>query len=61
MIDCLVSHRIGDLELAVDRMKQQQENLHKRLKDESDRKVKLEVRNATNNSAYKPSYWVLYK
>ncbi|XP_045174185.2 kinesin-like protein KIF27 isoform X3 [Mercenaria mercenaria] len=34
--------KISDLELAVDRMKQQQENLQKRLKEESDRKVKLE-------------------
>ncbi|KAL4224634.1 Kinesin-like protein kif27 [Mactra antiquata] len=34
--------KISDLELAVDKMKQQQENLQKRLKDESERKVKLE-------------------
>ncbi|XP_052800422.1 kinesin-like protein KIF27 isoform X2 [Mya arenaria] len=34
--------KINDLELAIERMKQQQENLQKRLKDESDRKVKLE-------------------
>ena len=36
-------YRIQDLELAVDRMKQQQEHLHKRLKDESDKKAKFEV------------------
>ncbi|KAJ8298888.1 hypothetical protein KUTeg_022948 [Tegillarca granosa] len=34
--------KINDLELAVDRMKQQQENLQKKLKDEMERKVKLE-------------------
>ena len=34
--------RIQDLELAVDRMKQQQEHLAKRLKDESDKKAKFE-------------------
>ncbi|KAH3886113.1 hypothetical protein DPMN_010114 [Dreissena polymorpha] len=37
--------KINDLELAIDRMKQQQENLQKRLKDESDRKTKLEREN----------------
>lgn len=36
--------RIQDLELAVDRMKQQQEVLHKKLKDETEQKIKLEVR-----------------
>lgn len=41
--DIFSCFRIADLELAVDRMKQQQENLQKRLKEESDRKVKLEV------------------
>ena len=35
--------RIQDLELAVDRMKQQQETLQKKLKDEADQKAKLEV------------------
>ncbi|RUS90634.1 hypothetical protein EGW08_001631 [Elysia chlorotica] len=34
--------KIGDLELAIDRMKQQQETLQKKLKEESDQKVKLE-------------------
>ncbi|KAK3104146.1 hypothetical protein FSP39_024813, partial [Pinctada imbricata] len=34
--------KISDLELQVDRMKQQQEGLQKRLKDESDKKGKLE-------------------
>lgn len=34
--------KISDLELAVDRMKQQQEQLQKRLREESERKVKLE-------------------
>ncbi|GFS19591.1 kinesin-like protein KIF27 [Elysia marginata] len=34
--------KIGDLELAIERMKQQQETLQKKLKDESDQKVKLE-------------------
>lgn len=35
--------RIQDLEVAVERMKQQQENLHKKLKEEMDQKAKLEV------------------
>ena len=38
----IVFNRIQDLELAVDRMKQQQEHLAKRLKDESDKKAKFE-------------------
>ena len=35
--------RIQDLELAVDRMKQTKEHVTKKLKEESERKVKLEV------------------
>ena len=42
-VDTVVLYRIQDLELAVDRMRQQQENLQKRLKDENDKKGKLEV------------------
>ncbi|GFO31121.1 kinesin-like protein kif27, partial [Plakobranchus ocellatus] len=34
--------KIGDLELAIDRMKQQQETLQKKLKEEMDQKVKME-------------------
>lgn len=39
----LFNCRIQDLELAVDRMKQQQENTQKRLKEEKERKAKFEV------------------
>ena len=35
--------RIGDLELAIDKMRQQQDTLQKRLKEEVERKTKLEV------------------
>ena len=35
--------RIGDLEGAVDKMRNQQVDLQKRLKEEMDRKTKLEV------------------
>ena len=35
--------KVSDLELAVGRMKQHQELLQQRLKDEADRKLKLEV------------------
>ena len=36
--------RIGDLEMAVDKMRNQQEQLQKKLKEEVDHKSKLEVR-----------------
>ena len=39
----LVCLRISDLEQQVDRMRQQQDQLQKRLKEESDKKGRLEV------------------
>ena len=38
-----VSDRIQDLEMAVERMKQQQDQLQKRLREETERKARLEV------------------
>ena len=47
----LLCARIGDLELAIERMKQQQETLQKKLKEESDQKVKIEVSQFSKISA----------
>ena len=38
-----LTSRVQDLELAIDRMKQQQENMQRKLKDETEQKAKIEV------------------
>lgn len=43
VLNTLLCFRISDLEMQVDRMRQQQDQLQKRLKDESDKKGRLEV------------------
>ena len=39
----LCDHRVQDLEGAVDKMRQQQDLLQRRLKEEQENKIKLEV------------------